>query len=53
MKVGPRLVQTCLEEVAQVELAKRNLSLDETPPLRTPRYVSIGEFTRRKGIAMT
>ena len=26
MKVGLRLVQTCLEEVAQVELAKRHLS---------------------------
>jgi transposase len=49
MKVGPRLVQTCLEEVAQVELAKRNLSLDETSPLPTPRYLGIDEFARRKG----
>ena len=49
MKVGPRLVQICLEEVAQVELAKRNLSLDETAPLRTPRYLGIDEFARRKG----
>lgn len=49
MKVGPRLVQTCLEEVAQVELAKRHLSLDETAPLPTPRYLGIDEFARRKG----
>jgi transposase len=49
MKVGPRLVQTCLEEVAQVELAKRHLTLDETAPLPTPRYLGIDEFARRKG----
>jgi transposase len=49
MKVGPRLVQTCLEEVAQVELAKRNLTLDEAAPLPTPRYLGIDEFARRKG----
>ncbi len=49
MQVGPRLVQTCLEEVAQVELAKGNLSLDETRPLPTPRYLGIDEFARRKG----
>lgn len=49
MQVGPRLVQTCLEEVAQVELAKRHLSVDETGPLPTPRYLGIDEFARRKG----
>ena len=49
MKVGPRLVQTCLEEVAQLELAKRHLTLDETGPLPTPRYLGIDEFARRKG----
>jgi transposase len=49
MKVGPRLVQTCLEEVAQVELAQRNLTLDEAAPLPTPRYLGIDEFARRKG----
>lgn len=49
MQVGPRLVQTGLEEVAQVELAKGNLSLDETRPLPTPRYLGIDEFARRKG----
>ncbi len=49
MQVGPRLVQSCWEEVAQVELAKRHLSLDETAPLPTPRYLGIDEFARRKG----
>ena len=49
MQVGPRLVQTCLEEVAQVDLAKHTLSLDETAPLPTPRYLGIDEFARRKG----
>lgn len=49
MQVGPRLVQTCLEEVAQVDLAKRHLTLDETAPLPTPRYLGIDEFARRKG----
>ena len=38
-----------LEEVAQVELAKRHLSLDENAPLPTPRYLGIDEFARRKG----
>jgi hypothetical protein len=46
MKVGPRLVQTCLEEVAQLELAQRNLTLDEAAPLPTPRYLGIDEFAR-------
>jgi transposase len=49
MKMGPRFVQTCLEEVAQVELAKRNLALDESAPLPTARYLGIDEFARRKG----
>jgi len=49
MKVGPRLVQTCLEEVAQAELATSHLTLDETAPLPTPRYLGIDEFARRKG----
>jgi transposase len=49
IQVGPRLVQTCLEEVAQVELAKGHLTLDETGPLPTPRYLGIDEFARRKG----
>ena len=49
MQMGPRFVQTCLEEVAQVELAKRNLTLDETAALPTPRYLGIDEFARRKG----
>jgi len=41
--------QACLEEVAHSELAKRNLSLDETAPLPTPRYLDIDEFARRQG----
>jgi transposase len=49
LQVGPRLVQSCWEEVARGELAKRHLSLDETAPLPTPRYLGIDEFARRKG----
>jgi transposase len=49
MQVGPRLVQSCWEEVAQVELAKRHLSLDESTSLPTSRYLGIDEFARRKG----
>lgn len=49
MQVGPRLVQSCWEEVAQMELAKRHLSLDETAPKPPPRYLGIDEFARRKG----
>lgn len=49
MQVGPRLVQSCWEEVAQGELAKRHLSVDETAALPTPRYLGIDEFARRKG----
>ncbi len=48
-QVGPRFVQTCLESVAQTELAKRGLSLDEQAKLPTPRYLGIDEFARRKG----
>ncbi len=49
MQVGPRLVQSCWEEVAQMELSKRHLSLDETAPKPPPRYLGIDEFARRKG----
>ena len=48
-EVGPRFVQACLEAVASTQLAKRGLSLDETGPLPTPRYLGIDEFARRKG----
>ncbi len=48
-EVGPRFVQACLEAVASTHLAKRGLSLEESGPLPTPRYLGIDEFARRKG----
>ncbi len=48
-QVGPRFVQGCLEAVASTQLAKRGLSLEESGPLPTPRYLGIDEFARRKG----
>ncbi len=39
-EVGPRFVQTCLEGVANVQLAKRGLSLEEGARLLTPRSPS-------------
>ena len=48
-EVGPRFVQACLEAVASTQLAKRGLSLEESGPLPTPRYLGIDEFARRKG----
>ena len=48
-EVGPRFVQACLESVAQTQLAKRGLSLDEQAKLPTPRFLGIDEFARRKG----
>ena len=48
-EVGPRFVQACLEAVACTQLAKRGLSLEESGPLPTPRYLGIDEFARRKG----
>ena len=48
-EVGPRLVQACLEAVASTQLAKRGLSLEESGPLPTPRFLGIDEFARRKG----
>jgi transposase len=48
-EVGPRFVQECLESVAQTQLAKRGVSLDEQAKLPTPRYLGIDEFARRKG----
>ena len=47
--VGPRFVQACLEMVATPQLAERGLSLEESGPLPTPRFVGIDEFARRKG----
>jgi transposase len=48
-EVGPRFVQACLESVAQTQLAKRGLSLDEQAKLPTPRFLGLDEFARRKG----
>ncbi|TMC16419.1 MAG: ISL3 family transposase [Chloroflexi bacterium] len=48
-QVGPRFVQACLETVASTQLAKRGLSLEESGPLPTPRFLGIDEFARRKG----
>ena len=39
-QVGPRFVQTCLEVVASLHLAKRGLSLDEGAKLPAPRSSS-------------
>jgi len=47
-EVGPRFVHACLEAVASTQLAKRGLSLEESGPLPTPRYLGIDEFARRK-----
>jgi transposase len=49
LQVGPRLVQTCLEMVAQTQLSKQGRSLDECAPLPTPRLLGIDDFARRKG----
>jgi transposase len=48
-EVGPRFVQGCLEAVASTRLAQRGLSLEESGPLPTPRFLGIDEFARRKG----
>jgi len=48
-QVGPRFVQACLEAVASTQLAKRGLSLEESGPRPSPRYLGIDEFARRKG----
>lgn len=48
-EVGPRFVQACLEAVASTQLAKRGLSLEESGPWPTPRFLGIDEFARRKG----
>ncbi len=48
-EVGPRFVQACLEAVASTQLAKRGLSLEESGPLPTPRFLGLDEFARRKG----
>jgi transposase len=47
--VGPRFVQACLEVVAEPQLAKRGLSVQESATLPTPRYLGIDEFAVHKG----
>lgn len=47
--VGPRFVQECLQSVALQEIERKGLSLDEQQPLRTPEFLGIDEFARRKG----
>lgn len=47
--VGPRLVQTCLEEVAQARLTQQGRTLEAQAPLPTPRFLGIDDFARRKG----
>ena len=42
-------MQGCLEAVASIQLAKRGLSLEESGPLPTPRFLGSDEFARRKG----
>ena len=48
-EIGPRFAEGCLEAVAAPKLAERGLTLDESAPLPTPRYLGIDEFARRKG----
>jgi transposase len=49
LDVGPRLVQTCLEMVAQGRLTKQGRTLEAQAPLPTPRFLGIDDFARRKG----
>jgi transposase len=49
LDVGPRLVQTCLETVAQKRLMKQGRTLEAQAPLPTPRFLGIDDFARRKG----
>jgi transposase len=49
LAVGPRLVQTCLEEVARARLTRQGRTLEAQAPLPTPRFLGIDDFARRKG----
>jgi transposase len=44
LDVGPRLVQTCLETVAQGRLSKQGRTLEAQAPLPTPRFLGIDDF---------
>ena len=47
--VGPRFVEECFQTVALQAIERKGLSLDEHQPLRTPHFLGIDEFARRKG----
>jgi transposase len=47
--VGPRFVEECFQTVALQVIERKGLSLDEHQPLRTPQFLGIDEFARRKG----
>ncbi len=47
--VGPRFVQECFQTVALQAIERKGLSMDEHLPLRTPHFLGIDEFARRKG----
>jgi transposase len=49
LNVGPRLVQTRLERVAQGRLSKQGRTLEAQALLPTPRFLGIDDFARRKG----
>lgn len=49
LAIGPRLVQGCLETVAQARLTKQGRTLPAQGRLPTPRFLGIDDFARRKG----
>ena len=49
LHVGPRLVQGCLEAVAQARALKQGRPLERQALLPTPRFLGIDDFARRKG----
>jgi transposase len=49
LHVGPRLVQACLEQVAQARLTQQGRTLEAQASLPTPRFLGIDDFARRKG----
>jgi transposase len=49
VQIYTRFVQTCLHSVAQGEIERKGLRLDEGQALPTPRLLGIDEFARRKG----
>lgn len=49
LDVGPRLVQTCLEMVAQARLTRQGRTVQTQASLPTPRFLGIDDFARRKG----